>query len=97
MGKDFSNWIKDRIEKYGFVDGEDLAVDSPNLANQTGVDGEDYVTVFPNFGENNLLTEEVFQEKLKNPLGGRRTKGQHKGPGARAPGPVLPSGGLCRG
>ena len=23
VGKDFSNWIKDRIERYGFADGED--------------------------------------------------------------------------
>lgn len=24
--RDFSNWIKDRIEKYGFVEGEDFTV-----------------------------------------------------------------------
>lgn len=29
VGKDFSNWIKSRIEQYEFVDGEDY---SPNLA-----------------------------------------------------------------
>ena len=23
VGKDFSNWIKDRINKYGFAEGED--------------------------------------------------------------------------
>lgn len=38
VGKDFSNWIKDRIAAYGFVDGIDFHVeenlDSPNLANQ---------------------------------------------------------------
>jgi phage anti-repressor protein len=33
VGRDFSNWIKDRIEKYGFVEDEDY---SPNLANSTG-------------------------------------------------------------
>ncbi|MDP1573100.1 MAG: antA/AntB antirepressor family protein [Pseudomonadota bacterium] len=36
VGKDFSNWIKDRIEKYEFVDGEDFStvetLSSPNLA-----------------------------------------------------------------
>ncbi|MDR2052471.1 MAG: antA/AntB antirepressor family protein [Treponema sp.] len=33
VGRDFSNWIKDRIEKYGFLEGEDF---SPNLAKNTG-------------------------------------------------------------
>lgn len=33
-GKDFSNWIKDRIAKYQFVKDQDFAIDSPNLANQ---------------------------------------------------------------
>jgi phage anti-repressor protein len=32
VGRDFSNWIKDRIEKYGFAEGEDY---SPNLANRS--------------------------------------------------------------
>ncbi len=32
VGRDFSNWIKDRIEKYGFVEGKDY---SPNLANRS--------------------------------------------------------------
>lgn len=32
VGRDFSNWIKDRIEQYGFVEGEDY---SPNLANRS--------------------------------------------------------------
>lgn len=32
VGKDFSTWIKDRIEKYGFVDGKDFSIsESPNL------------------------------------------------------------------
>jgi anti-repressor protein len=31
--RDFSTWIKDRIEKYGFVEGEDF---SPNLGKSTG-------------------------------------------------------------
>lgn len=32
VGKDFSNWIKDRIEKYGFVENVDYVRFSPNLA-----------------------------------------------------------------
>ena len=24
VGRDFSNWIKDRISKYGFIEGEDF-------------------------------------------------------------------------
>ncbi len=35
VGRDFSNWIKGRIEEYSFVEGVDFVVfDSPNLANQ---------------------------------------------------------------
>lgn len=36
VGKDFSNWIKDRITKYGFAEDVDYIVtfDSPGLANQ---------------------------------------------------------------
>ncbi|SEI82818.1 anti-repressor protein [Azotobacter beijerinckii] len=33
VGRDFSNWIKARIEQYGFIDGEDF---SPILAKSTG-------------------------------------------------------------
>lgn len=32
VGKDFSNWIKDRIEKYGFLENIDYVKFSPNLA-----------------------------------------------------------------
>jgi anti-repressor protein len=33
VGRDFSNWIKDRIEKYGFAEGKDYKKnESPNLA-----------------------------------------------------------------
>lgn len=35
VGRDFSNWVKDRIEKYGFAEGEDFfkqeILSSPNL------------------------------------------------------------------
>jgi anti-repressor protein len=33
VGRDFSTWIKERIEKYGFVEGEDF---SPDLRKSTG-------------------------------------------------------------
>ncbi|CAD5378993.1 Anti-repressor protein [Pseudomonas sp. OF001] len=33
VGRDFSNWIKGRVEQYGFVEGEDF---SPVLAKSTG-------------------------------------------------------------
>lgn len=33
VGRDFSNWIRGRIEQYGFVEGEDF---SPILAKSTG-------------------------------------------------------------
>lgn len=37
VGRDFSTWVKDRIEQYGFVEGEDF---SPVLAKSYGTDGE---------------------------------------------------------
>lgn len=41
VSRDFSNWIKDRIEKYDFQEGQDyMKIDSPNLANQTGRGGD---------------------------------------------------------
>lgn len=33
VGRDFSNWVKARIEQYGFIEGEDF---SPILAKSTG-------------------------------------------------------------
>ncbi|AVX11478.1 MULTISPECIES: antA/AntB antirepressor family protein [Stutzerimonas stutzeri group] len=49
VGRDFSTWVKDRIEQYGFVEGEDYSsvlanrgtFDSPNRGNQTGGRGGD--------------------------------------------------------
>lgn len=39
VGKDFSTWIKDRIEKYGFVEDVDyVKIDSPKTGNQKGGD-----------------------------------------------------------
>ncbi|UTC65197.1 antA/AntB antirepressor family protein [Treponema sp. OMZ 788] len=52
VGKDFSNWIKDRIEKYGFIEGEDFFKDSkscsPNLASkiQNGWGGNNKLEYF---------------------------------------------------
>ena len=40
-GRDFSTWIKDRIEKYGFTECRDYHIfDSPDLGNQTGRGGD---------------------------------------------------------
>lgn len=36
VGKDFSNWIKDRIEKYGFVENQDFEVFAKNGENSKG-------------------------------------------------------------
>jgi anti-repressor protein len=49
VGRDFSTWVKDRIEQYGFAEGEDFSpvlgkstsFDSPNRGNQTGGRGGD--------------------------------------------------------
>lgn len=49
VGRDFSTWVKDRIEQYGFTEGEDFssvlanrgAFDSPNRGNQTSGRGGD--------------------------------------------------------
>lgn len=39
VGKDFSTWLKDRIEKYGFIENLDFVkIDSPKLGNQRGGD-----------------------------------------------------------
>lgn len=41
VGRDFSTWIKERIEKYGFMEEIDfIKFDSPDLGNQTGRGGD---------------------------------------------------------
>jgi phage anti-repressor protein len=46
VGKDFSTWINDRIQKYGFEEGEDfIVIDSPNLGNQKTGRGGDRRTI----------------------------------------------------
>lgn len=34
VGRDFSNWVKDRIEEYQFIDGQDFIVCSPKLVSK---------------------------------------------------------------
>jgi phage anti-repressor protein len=40
VGRDFSHWIKDRIEKYGFEEGLDYQTCSPNLASRFSMTGK---------------------------------------------------------
>lgn len=41
VGRDFSTWIKGRIEEYGFQEGQDfIVVDSPDRGNQSGRGGD---------------------------------------------------------
>lgn len=44
VGKDFSTWIKDRIAKFGFIEGQDYicveGFDSPALRNQSRRGGD---------------------------------------------------------
>ncbi|MBN6739139.1 antA/AntB antirepressor family protein [Acidithiobacillus sp. MC6.1] len=39
VGKDFSNWIKDRINQYDFIENQDFIVCSPDLASKQGRGG----------------------------------------------------------
>lgn len=41
VGRDFTNWIKDRIEKYGFIVEEDF---SPILAKPLKAEGHEQIT-----------------------------------------------------
>ena len=40
VGKDFSTWVNDRIQKYGFVENQDFVFDSPISGNQSGRGGD---------------------------------------------------------
>ncbi len=87
VGRDFSTWIKGRIEQYGFEEGVDFysflsessggrsskecAFDSPELGNQTSGRGGDRIDQY-NFIEN--LDQVVIAETGNNPLGGRPSK-----------------------
>ena len=39
VGKDFTNWIKGRINKYEFIENEDYKLDSPKRVNQNSHGG----------------------------------------------------------
>ncbi len=39
VGRDFATWLKDRIEQYGFVEGEDFILCSPNPGSKKGRGG----------------------------------------------------------
>ena len=41
--KDFSSWIKDRIERYDFVENEDYVVLLPKVGEQTGRGGHNKI------------------------------------------------------
>ncbi len=69
VGRDFSNWIKGRIEEYGFVENIDfLVIDSPNLANQSR-------GVFPKSGEKIDFPKPENQKKGRG--GDRRSIDYH--------------------
>ena len=62
VGRDFSNWIKSRIDEYEFVQGEDYLLtktgrqavfDSPNLANQTLTEVQEHSPTFVSFDSPN--------------------------------------------
>jgi hypothetical protein len=69
VGRDFSNWIKDRIEKYGLVGGVDYEKSqSPNL-----VTGKDENLIVAKFGDNQVdetckpnLASEIDEDSVPN-------------------------------
>ena len=55
VGKFFANWIKDRIEKYGFVEGEDFfKKENLSLPNSASSKGKDFL---PNLAKNPIEAE----------------------------------------
>lgn len=56
VGRDFSNWIKDRIEKYGFIEDEDFFkhedLSSPNLGSSKPRRQKSVEEFSPNLGKN---------------------------------------------
>lgn len=57
--RQFANWIKQRIEQYGFVEDQDYEVFNKFVKNSNDAENQDY---------------EVFKENLKNSSGGRSRK-----------------------
>jgi phage anti-repressor protein len=43
VGKDFTHWIKDRIEKYGFVENEDYILTLAKIGERKNVTRHDYI------------------------------------------------------
>lgn len=43
VGRDFTNWIKDRIEKYGFVRGQDYFLTLTKIGERQNVTRHDYI------------------------------------------------------
>jgi phage anti-repressor protein len=43
VGKDFTHWIKDRIEKYGFSEGEDYTLTLAKIGERKNVTRHDYI------------------------------------------------------
>ena len=43
IGKDFSTWFKDRVEKYGFEEGEDFSTILGNITESTGRPKKEYI------------------------------------------------------
>ncbi|MBA9086983.1 phage anti-repressor protein [Fontibacillus solani] len=43
VGRDFTTWLKDRIEKYGFVDGEDFILTLTKTGERQNVTRHDYI------------------------------------------------------
>lgn len=67
VGRDFSNWIKGRISRYGFESGVDYwgaeGIDTPDLANQTQPGN--------GFTPNRAKTSEIDSPVLENQKSGR--------------------------
>lgn len=42
VGRDFTNWIKDRIERYGFIEGEDFVVTLAKIGERQNVTRHEY-------------------------------------------------------
>lgn len=43
VGRDFTNWIKDRIQKYGFVENEDFSITLTKIGERQNVIRHDYI------------------------------------------------------
>lgn len=62
VGKDFSNWIKDLIEKYDFVEGEDFSME---LAKTNGRPKNEYLLTVDISKEVSMVTNTVNGKKAR--------------------------------